>query len=132
MKRLPRCLCIALVICAVVTLLLRHESHHDLGTQALPGTRFKIQLIQVRTLGNVIGQGSGVVWCGLMDEQGAWQQTQRLYVTGKQKALSGVWNHTEALQVQEENGLQLVEIPLQFGDGSTEVKKVCLGLVPRM
>jgi len=72
MKRLSRCLCIALVICAVVTLVLRHESHRDLGTQALPGTRFKIHVVQDRTIGNRLGLGAAQIWCGLEDEQGVW------------------------------------------------------------
>ena len=126
MNSKPIALGLAMALIALVVL--RVEFHRTLGSSNIAGTNLRCQIDQSRSVGNVVGFGSTGIWFSVIDSQGRWIQTQRIYIMGDGQSQWVQWTAPKTIVTEPRETLTVIPIELILPSGRITKHDVVVGI----
>ena len=111
-----------------VTALREIDTQKELGRRPLGDSGLTVVLTQTRSIGASIGLGDAKTWISIVDQNGIWRQTQRIYVIGPESKEWATWNAPDRVVLRADSIFQVVDVPLRYESGSTGAHEVVVGI----
>ena len=112
----------------IVTALREIDTQKELGRRPLGDTGLTVVMTQTRSIGAPIGLGDAKTWISIVDRDGIWRQTQRIYVFGPESMEWATWNAPDRVELRGDSSFQIVDVPLRYDSGRTVAHEVVVGI----
>jgi hypothetical protein len=115
--------------CALAIIILRRvDFDRTLGSSMIEGTDLKCQIIQSRSIGNMLGSGATEIWFSVIDPEGIWIQNQRIHIIGEGATKWVTWAAPESIATKKRGNLAVIPIGLKLPSGRTTEHEVVVGI----
>lgn len=119
---------IGLAFALATVIILRINSQRTLGSADIEGTNLRCQIVQSRSIGNIVGIGATEVWFSVINPEGTWIQTQRINIIGQGETKWVQWDAPKSIKTETRNTLSVIPIELRLPSGKIIKDDVVVGI----